>query len=182
MVVPVTTVEQLLDAALVAVSRHGTRRLSMEDVATAAGVSRQTLYRHFGSKAELLDALAIHLERRFEERLRKEIAAELEPRAQLDAALRALVGFLDTHVGQHLVDAEPAFVLERLRLALDEQATAMDRALHDALRSCPAVRDGSATTAGVADLILRVTISHFLFPHRDPGALLSTLQALVLGR
>ncbi len=178
---PVTTAEQLLDAALVAASQHGTRRLSMEDVARAAGVSRQTLYRHFGSKQQLLDALAVHMERRFEERLRKEIAPEHEPRAQLDAALRALIGFLDAHVGQQLVDAEPAFVLERLRLALDDHARAMDRALHDALSACPAVRDGSATTTGVADLILRVTISHFLFPHRDPDALLATLQALVLG-
>ena len=47
----------ILDAAATVIAeRHGST--SMADVATAAGISRATLYRYFASKEELLRALA----------------------------------------------------------------------------------------------------------------------------
>lgn len=46
--------EQLLAATVEAASIHGIARLSMADVAQRAGLSRQTLYRHFPSKDVLL--------------------------------------------------------------------------------------------------------------------------------
>jgi AcrR family transcriptional regulator len=46
----------VLDAALGVFARHGYRKASMDDVATAAGISRPGLYFHFSSKAELFRA------------------------------------------------------------------------------------------------------------------------------
>lgn len=47
----------ILDAALEQVGRHGLAELSMDDLATAAGVSRATVYRLFPGKAALFDEL-----------------------------------------------------------------------------------------------------------------------------
>src|SRR3954471_23127058 len=53
----------ILDAA-VRVSARGIAMLSIPDVAPEAGVSVPTVYRHFGTKQEMLDAMYPHLERR----------------------------------------------------------------------------------------------------------------------
>ena len=51
-----TTRERILDATLGVLARSGPRKLTLSAVATAAGVSRPTLYRCFPSKKKLLDA------------------------------------------------------------------------------------------------------------------------------
>lgn len=50
------TEEKILDAAIRTFLRYGARKTSMNDIAQAAGVSRQTLYDLFGSKEELIRA------------------------------------------------------------------------------------------------------------------------------
>ena len=49
--------ERIIDAAVRCASRVGLRRFSMADVATAAGLSRGTVYNHFGDRGRLLDAV-----------------------------------------------------------------------------------------------------------------------------
>ena len=44
---------KIIEASLEAFSRYGLRRVSMSDVAEAAGISRQTLYAHYKNKDEL---------------------------------------------------------------------------------------------------------------------------------
>jgi TetR/AcrR family transcriptional regulator, repressor for uid operon len=50
--------ERILDAALDLVAASGLRRLTMDDVAARAGVGRMTVYRRFGERERLIDALA----------------------------------------------------------------------------------------------------------------------------
>lgn len=50
------TEEKILDAAIRTFLRYGARKTSMNDIAKAAGVSRQTLYDLFGGKEELIRA------------------------------------------------------------------------------------------------------------------------------
>jgi AcrR family transcriptional regulator len=47
----------LLDAARRLISEHGTEAVTMDDVATAAGVGKGTLFRRFGSRAGLMIVL-----------------------------------------------------------------------------------------------------------------------------
>jgi len=47
----------ILDAARALVRRHGAAKVTVLDVAKALGTSHTSLYRHFPSKAELMDAL-----------------------------------------------------------------------------------------------------------------------------
>jgi AcrR family transcriptional regulator len=51
------TRQQILEAALELVGRHGLAELSMDDLAVAAGVSRATVYRLFPGKSALFGAL-----------------------------------------------------------------------------------------------------------------------------
>jgi AcrR family transcriptional regulator len=51
---------RLLEAGLVAFTRYGFRKTSMEDVAKAAHLSRQGLYLHFATKEELFRAVVSH--------------------------------------------------------------------------------------------------------------------------
>lgn len=46
--------EKILDAALRAFTRYGVKRTNMADIAKEAGISRQTLYKSFGSKDHVL--------------------------------------------------------------------------------------------------------------------------------
>lgn len=52
-----TTRQRILDAALDAIGQRGLSDMSMDDLATTAGVSRATLYRLFPGKASLFAAL-----------------------------------------------------------------------------------------------------------------------------
>ena len=62
-----TTRERILEATLDVLARSGPRKLSLSDVAEAAGVSRPTLYRWFPSKEELLDAFGRYEQRKYDE-------------------------------------------------------------------------------------------------------------------
>jgi AcrR family transcriptional regulator len=55
---------RLCDAALACITRFGLAKTTLEDVATEARVSRQTIYRYFANRDELLlEALLLELER-----------------------------------------------------------------------------------------------------------------------
>src|SRR5256885_10931391 len=53
------TSERVLDAALALAAASGIRNLTMDDVASRAGVGRMTVYRRFGGKPELVESLAV---------------------------------------------------------------------------------------------------------------------------
>lgn len=77
--------ERILDAAFACAERFGIGRTTMSDVARAAALSRQTLYRYFSSKHDLTAALVM----REEQKLIAEVRANAEPHADLRPALEA---------------------------------------------------------------------------------------------
>jgi AcrR family transcriptional regulator len=98
-----TPQDRILDAALRVFRRHGFRRSSIEQVATAASLTRQGLYHHFQSKEALFRAV---IESLYEGALRAEIAAaDVAERAgksladilvaQVNARLRHLIASFD---------------------------------------------------------------------------------------
>jgi TetR/AcrR family transcriptional regulator, repressor for uid operon len=56
--------ERVLDAALDLAAASGIRNLTMDDVARRAGVGRMTVYRRFGDKTRLVEALGVREGRR----------------------------------------------------------------------------------------------------------------------
>ncbi len=78
--------ERILDAALELAAASGLRHLTMDEVAQRAGVGRMTVYRRFGGKAALVDALAIREARR----CLGAIAGAVDAAAPADEQLAAL--------------------------------------------------------------------------------------------
>jgi AcrR family transcriptional regulator len=78
--------ERVLDAALALAGASGLRHLTMDDVARRAGVGRMTVYRRFGGRAALVDALAVRECRRCLAR----IEAAIDPGGPADERLAAM--------------------------------------------------------------------------------------------
>jgi AcrR family transcriptional regulator len=85
--------EELLDAADRVVVRRGSE-MSMDEVAAEAGITKPVLYRHFGDKDGLYEALA----QRYADELTRELepaAAVSEARARLAASIGAYLSYVD---------------------------------------------------------------------------------------
>lgn len=88
-------------AELLAASDRVIRRVgpavSMDDMATEAGVSRVVLYRYFGDKGGLYQALAERYIGALMARLREALTETDDPRARLRRTIEAYVSFIETN-------------------------------------------------------------------------------------
>lgn len=92
--------ELLLQAAATLFAQHGYHAVGIDDIGSAAGISGPGVYRHFASKAALLQALTDRAVGAMTEGARAVVAAHAD-------AHDALVGLVDQHV---------AFVVEQRAL------------------------------------------------------------------
>ena len=67
----------------------------MEDISTAAGVGKGTLYRYFKDKEELYLALLDRASEQMEERLYRAAAQSSDPRCQLEAITATIIDYFD---------------------------------------------------------------------------------------
>ncbi|MGB1222017.1 MAG: TetR/AcrR family transcriptional regulator [Alcanivoracaceae bacterium] len=100
--------ERILDAALSLFVEFGLRRNTMDDVAQRAGVGRATVYRHFGDKDRLVQAVILREIQRnlliIEERVRK-IASPVD--ALLEAFVLSVSMAHDNALLKRLLTSEP---------------------------------------------------------------------------
>ncbi len=171
-----TSAELILAATRRAIAAKGPGKLTLSEVASAAGVSRPTLYRWFPTKDELFTALTEYERAQFDEGLRAEIEAHRAPARQLDAALRYLVAYLDESMGPDPVGVDPAFALRSLNNSLSTQVETLVRLLGPSLDEVPAVRSRAMSRAQAAEMFLRVAYSHYLVPHPNTGELLASMR------
>src|SRR6267143_3480521 len=78
--------DRLLDAAAAAVALHGPARTTMDDVARVAGCARQSIYKHFATKDELLTALFVREVQRYLVTLEEALDHRLAERGRRDAS------------------------------------------------------------------------------------------------
>lgn len=165
--------DHILDAALELAAASGLRHLTMEDVARRAGVGRMTVYRRFGTRSALVDALAGREARR--------CLAELDAASPVEAPLeeQVVAGF---ETAMRLISEHP--LLARLaRVEPDSVLSAFaDSAL---LPLCTAFlsdrleRSGVEADEQLAELLVRIAISFILLPETrvvDPRVLLPLVQ------
>jgi AcrR family transcriptional regulator len=171
--------DTLFDAARRELEHRGWSEVTMADIASAAGVSRQTLYKEFGSRDEFAQAFVLREGDRFVRAVEGALDANLdEPKAALTAAfglfltaaaedplIRAAIAgdgemlpFVTTH-GQPLV----AHAAERLRGAI--------------LTRWPQAAEHDA--ALLAECLVRLAISYATLPVGSAGMTASSITELL---
>ena len=178
--------QRLLGAALEAATVHGIARLSMADVAQRAGLSRQTLYRHFASKemliAELVAAETAVLVAGVVE------AARLhdDPRASLEAAFgSALVAAREHPLLDRLIRTEPETLLPLLTTdggPVTVQVRTVVEAVLAERAVVPAV-DGTVDPVDLrrfADIVTRLLVSYAVSAPDDPPEVVASAIARFL--
>jgi AcrR family transcriptional regulator len=85
---------ELLDAADRAIRRDGPE-VSMEALAAEAGITKPVLYRHFGDRGGLFDAVAARHARRLTDELRHALAEQRHPRERIRSVMATYLAFLE---------------------------------------------------------------------------------------
>jgi TetR/AcrR family transcriptional repressor of uid operon len=158
--------QRILDAALALVAASGIRHLTMDDVAERARVGRMTVYRRFGSRQQLTDALAVRECRR----CLSEIATALDPDKPIEERAADLFVATLRVIREHpllerLARVEP----EALLYELNRDGSAVFRLVRDFLVSEIRVAQAAGELAGVdpgplAEIAVRLGASFVLMP------------------
>jgi AcrR family transcriptional regulator len=163
--------QTLLDATRSLLEQRPWAQITMADIASRAGVSRQTLYNELGSRDQLAQAFVLREAEGFIEAVRQAIEAHLDdPTAALAAALQL---FLDTAgrdpmVGMLLDDDGTGGLLPlittRSRPVLDWAAAQIAQAISE---GWPAVLPDDALL--LSQTLVRLAISYLTVPTSPPG-------------
>jgi AcrR family transcriptional regulator len=175
-----STEERILSATLRLVGRRGVKRLGMQEVSEAAGISRGTLYRYFPSKERLINAVAVYDERSFNDGLATALAAGDDPAARIGTFVDFAFDYIRTHPARALFETEPGFVLGYLLVHLPKLEAALLDQLGDALDSVPAVASGSLSREQLVDVVVRLFASSFIIPEPDDRALVQSVNGILL--
>jgi AcrR family transcriptional regulator len=173
------TAARVLDAAFEAVATFGLSRLTMDDVARLAGVSRQTVYRYFDSK----DALILALVAREEEALLEGVRAAHREAPSLREAIRRSVLFCLRAAREHplldrLLASEPEVLLPYLTTRSGGLIERARRTLEALVAERDDVRPELAPRA--ADVAVRAIVSYTLTPSEEPPERIAREVARIL--
>jgi AcrR family transcriptional regulator len=162
------TATRILDATLAAMADHGIARLSLEDVAKRARLSRQTVYRYFPSKGVLLEATVLREEQVFIANMMRaaERHRELEPalRAAIEAAMRT--GQAHALLNR-LLATEPNSLVALVTTDRGPVLSAARQVLEEILAGW-LPRGPKARLTMAADAVARLLVSYVVNPPADP--------------
>lgn len=155
---------RILDAALARLGEVGIARLALDDVATDAGFSRQTVYRHFDNRDGLLAAVVLREEEVFLDTIRAAVAGCSDLEEALAAAMRTGLRMAAEHpLLNRLLDTEPEALLPLLTTGAGPVLPAARPVVRDLLaRFAPSLDD--ATAELVADVAARTLVSYATNP------------------
>jgi AcrR family transcriptional regulator len=178
--------QRILDAALELAAASGLRHLTMDDVAQRARVGRMTVYRRFGSREKLVDALAVRECRR----CLATISQALDPSDPADERLAALATATLRVISDHPLLARLARVEpEALLTELTRDGSAVFRLVREFLIAL--IREGQdagelavSDAALLAEVGLRLGASFVLMPDSvlpltDENATREAFRALI---
>jgi AcrR family transcriptional regulator len=171
----------LLDAAGRELAARPWAEITMADIATSAGVSRQTLYNEFGSRAEFAQELVLREAGRFIDAVQSTIARNADdPRLALQATFEL---FLTVAAENPLVNAivagDGADELIALFTTRGETLveTAAARLTDVLLASWPAVPVEEAGLIG--ECLVRLAISYAALPKAGPAETAEAVASLL---
>lgn len=160
------TSDAVLDAALELVAASGARKVTMDEVAARAGVGRMTVYRRFGERARLIEALFLRETQRALARVQAATEAAEGPHERFAEGFAAAIGIARTHpLVLRMTRVEPERLLRRINDP-DEPVFALMRAFL-AETVLEGQREGDLSGVdpeAAAELLFRVGISFLLVP------------------
>ena len=169
----------LFDAARHELELRAWSEVTMADVAAAAGVSRQTLYKEFGSREEFAQAFVLREANGFIGAVEGALDAHLEdPRAALTAAFGL---FLTAAAGDPLIRAAIRGGGEMLPFVTTQGQTLVEGAA-ERLRWAIATRWPQAAehdAALLAECVVRLAISYATLPVAPAGMTASSIGELL---
>lgn len=156
------TRERIMDATLEAITRLGVDHFSVSDVCRYASISRQTLYRHFKNKEDLITSLAEHIQ----EEVESEMARNVEAAQDFASRLVAISSINPAAKAVSLLRAEPTLMLEFIneRPRRSHVRQIMERALDPFLSETEERHNLLIDRKRVVETLERIQISLFLAP------------------
>ena len=181
------TQERILDAAYALVARVGVRKTTFEDVALKASVSRQTVYRYFPNKEELVRALMDREAERFFIALERAVPGEVDLERALERSLVFTLDYIGTHpLLSWVYENEPTELLPHLTVHWAPILDAARLFLKPYIdREVESGRLSRARAKVAGDWITRVGISYLISPSeivnlRDPRSVRKWVPGLIL--
>jgi AcrR family transcriptional regulator len=159
--------DEILDAAYVITVEQGWEQVRMTSLAAQVGVSRQTLYKEFGSKYDVGEALVLREAQRFQEGVLARAERHEDPLASLHAAIVFTLteGLANPLLRSMLAGAhsgEPS-LLPYITTGAGGVLDTTVGVVRDHMRSRhPELSDEDVET--LADTTLRLSVSHLLRP------------------
>ncbi len=173
--------DTLLDAARNLLGDRPWAQISMAEVARAAGVSRQTLYKEFGSRDEFAQAFVIREGARFLDAVERAIELHLDdPRAAVAAGLEVFLSAAaeDPLVALLLADDGTGGMLPLITTQSRPVLLWASARLSDAMRAgWPHADDEDVEL--LADTFVRLAISYVTMPRDSPRETAAAATALL---
>ncbi|MGW6707388.1 TetR/AcrR family transcriptional regulator [Streptomyces sp. NPDC054956] len=160
--------QRIIDATDRCIDRHGVAKTTLSDVAAELGVTRQTVYRHFGSISDIIGEVAAQGAESFVERMIAHLQGTADP---AEAVIEGMVFCVRT------IPTEPRLSLLLQRgdpSAFGRGATTKDTIDYGAemLRRFPvdwaAAGIGEDDLNGLAEMIMRLLTSLLQHPREAP--------------
>jgi AcrR family transcriptional regulator len=176
------TLTRILDATIDALAWSGMEHLSMAEVSRAAKISRQTLYRYFPNKDQLLIGVMQHLQSVVSSRLSKRIAED----ASLEGRLHTISAYdIDERSGRPgiaLLNAEPAFMIRFLNAHATDICPVLELALQPFFDEAEKGKNISIDRKLFVEAIMRIRLSIFVVPGNTSAEFaIRAVRAMVLG-
>ncbi|MGO9028053.1 MAG: TetR family transcriptional regulator [Acidimicrobiales bacterium] len=169
--------QRILTAALEVSALHGIARLSVGDVAQRAGLSRQTLYKYFSSKQELVAAVVQREAATIAGEVVAAVDSHEDPRDALEAGvLAALRATRDHPLLDRLVRAEPEALLPLL-VSDTGPVMLLVRSVVEVVVASKAPDLGPFELRRHSDMLTRLLISYAVSAPDDPPELVAASVA-----
>jgi AcrR family transcriptional regulator len=168
---------RILDAVFACAERFGLGRTTMADVAKEARLARQTVYRYFPSRHDLLAALVLREEERLVARVREAIAPYAELRPALEAAFTAsLKTFREHPLLDKVMATEPQELLPFLTVEANP-VMSMGMRLTKQVLATRAANVPERLRYRAAEICARVFISYAISPPDEPNEVVAASLA-----
>ncbi|MFN2543160.1 MAG: TetR/AcrR family transcriptional regulator [Actinomycetota bacterium] len=175
------TPARILDAAFAAIQDFGLTRITVEDVAGRAGLSRQTVYRYFPSKDHLVVALVSREEERLLDGVRAAFVQHDDLAGAVASAVRFCIGLGRSHplIDRLLGPDQATFLPYVTTRAEPAVVRARETMLELLLARCPGADAELLRT--IIDGTTRAVISYILTPSdRSPDQIADTVSAVLI--